>query len=239
MGLASAMSLNELDGLLGVTPRKNRTYTICAMCSEKKDYKSLYEELLIKYEYQNEVMVEFMKGDSCNDLLIEKEWKHAIKHLHKPYHPEIVHFIFDLKNDYPQTYMITLTFDPKKFKRLINRNAQRAYMEQTINELINIPGVGIDEIYGCYELHENGNVHVHFLTQKIYDNVLEFLKYKFTDKKENIHAVHCCTKNFYEAVEYINKPETKDKNCDYNFFVWQKMSRNLKQNSDLKIKSLL
>jgi len=230
------MSLNDLDGLLGVTPKKNRTYTICAMCSEKKDYKSLYEELLIKQEYQNEMMVEFMKSDSCNDFIEDKEWKTAIKHLHQPYDSKIVHFIFyPNPPEYPFCKMITLTFDPKKFKRLINRNAQRAYMEQTLNELINKDT--IEELYGCYELHENGNVHVHFLTTQVWQyDVLDFLKYKFTDKKDNIHAVHCCDKNFYEAVAYINKPETKDKNCDYNFFVWQKNSRNFKISSNVYAK---
>ncbi len=55
----------------------------------------------------------------------------------------------------------------------------------------------------------------------------------FTDKKENIHAVHCCNKNFYEAVEYINKPQTKDKNNTYNFFVYEKNSRNFKFSSSV------
>ena len=232
------MSLNDLDGLLGVTPKKNRTYTICAMCSEKKDYKTLYEELLERYNNQCEVMVEFMKSDTCNEFLIEKERKVAIKHLHQKYNEDIINFIFDYgANAYPFCKMVTLTFDPKKFKRLINRNAQRAYMEQVLNDLIDRDS--IEELYGCYELHENGNVHVHFLTKYIDLFELQFLKKQFTDKIDNIHAVHCCDKNFYEGVAYINKPETKDKNCEYNFFVWQKNSRNYKINSDLKIKSII
>lgn len=228
------MSLNDLDALLGVIPKKNRTYTICAMCSEKKDYKALYEEALDQLEHARDSMAEFMKSDSCLKYLTDIEYINKIKHIDKPYDPNIVHFIFyENPPEYPFCKMITLTFDPKKFKFLCNRNAQRYYMQQTINQLINFENTTVEEIYGCYELHENGNVHVHFLTNFIGPVDLLYLKNQFTDKKDNIHAVHCCDKNFYEGVEYINKEATKDKHNNYNFFVWQKNSRNFKFSSSV------
>lgn len=228
-------SFAELDAMLGVTPKKNRTWTVCAMCSEKKDYKSMYEELKLRYEYQNDNMKDLLLTDSCYELLTYSGWILTIQYHDKPLHEDIVNFVFDNQYAHQQVPFITLTFDPKKFKRLINRNLQRQYIEQTLQELIN-KNV-IRALYGCYELHENGVVHAHFIVPELFmeNETLEWIKSKFTDNINNIHAVHCCTKNFYEAVEYINKPQTKDKDCDINWWIWEKNSRNFKTKTDLKI----
>lgn len=109
--------------------------------------------------------------------------------------------------------MITLTFDRHKFKELKNRQAQRNYFQYIIDKW-----EPLTPIYGCFELHEDGVVHTHFMVHNITDNDLQFFKSWLTNHDANIHAVHACDKIQREAFDYINKPETKDKNAIFNFY---------------------
>lgn len=155
------------------------------MCSSKVDYKALYEELLEKYECQNESIMELMRQDSCNKYIKDIEWRVRISLIENPVKEEVVSFLLENEKYDNNCKMVTLTFDPKKFNSLINRNTQRAYMEQTLNGLINMDfGCEINmPLYGCFELHETGIVHVHFICNNIYEEQLIFLRQQLTDKK--------------------------------------------------------
>ena len=157
---------------------------------------------------KNEILI-LKNSDSCYralDKLPKIPYK-KIKLLEKP-----------LEMPYPFQYdakvqMITMTFDPHKFKSLTNRQAQRNYMQYVIDKVF-----PIGPIYGCFELHDNGVVHSHFMVNQFTEKEFNLMKSYLTNYENNIHALHQCEKQEVVAFDYINKPETKDKNSIYNFF---------------------
>jgi hypothetical protein len=110
--------------------------------------------------------------------------------------------------------MVTLTFDRSHFKHLNSRSSQRDYILYALGHFYDKI-----RIYGCFELHEDGVVHSHFMTPEIDNDTLENIKLFFTKKDSNIYAVHVCDKSLEEAYKYITKEETKDPNEQYNYFL--------------------
>lgn len=198
---------------LDVVQKPKWQYQICAFCDEKVDYKSLSEELQDKIDRLEYRIEQMHLKDTCYNIIYEKqEWDNK-KYNHK--------FIKMEKPDAMPFYteickMITLTFDPRKFPVLFDRNAQRDYIQHVIRDYVELYNNG--PIYGCYELHETGVVHSHFIIPNISNHEIDYLKKQFTNKQDNDKAVHVCEKEIAKAIKYINKPETKDKNNWQNFY---------------------
>lgn len=194
--------------------QENKKLILCNYCEQPIiDYKALYEKELENVDYYKQELRDLYLKDSCHKILIRKEnlpWKiiELEKPIDNPFYTEICK-------------MITLTFDPRKFPVLFDKRAQRQYVAETINEFITtFPR--IDALYGCYELHENGVVHSHFIIPNISNFELKFLRLKYTDNDQNIHAVHCCEKVLSDGVNYVNKKETKDIENLKNYYIIKK-----------------
>jgi len=194
----------------------------CFMCLNPDIDLKGYNQLM--YEINDlKTQIQVLKNsDSCCKLLEKLPMiPKVLKPLEKPlglleFHKE---WQINMNEDYIK--MITLTFDPRKFPRLTNRQAQRNYLYYIIEQMH-----PLGEIYGCFELHETGVVHTHFLVKDSCEKELDFLKSKLTIKLANYndtpvygaHAVHICQKLAREGFDYINKKETKDLNAIYNFY---------------------
>ena len=194
-------------------------YSICSMCSEKNDYKTLYEESLKTIDLLEFRIEQMHLKDSCYNILSEQELdrrniKSEIRLLEKS-KPNYFTEVHDI-------VMVTITFDPRKFPVLINRTAQRDYIRYVLDRFIDLFKGEIDYIYGCYELHDSGIVHTHFLIEKFDDHMYRYLQKQFTNDKNNDKAVHRCMKHPNEGYEYINKQETKDRNNMQNFYLYVK-----------------
>ena len=65
---------------------------------------------------------------------------------------------------------ITATFDPRRFKNInkVSIENQKNYFKKIISQLY--IDNELDNIYGCFELQLNGNVHFHGLTRKYNTN---------------------------------------------------------------------
>jgi len=187
---------------------------LCNFCEQPiVDYKALYEKELEQVDYYKEQLRDLYLKDSCHRYLIEKEinvpWKliELELPLKDPFYTEICN-------------MITLTFDPRKFPVLFDKRAQRQYVAESLNDFITtFPR--IDVIYGCYELHENGVVHSHFIIPNISEFELKYLRLKYTNNDQNIHAVHCCEKVLQDEVNNVNKKETKDLENLKNYYYYK------------------
>lgn len=206
-------------------------FTICSMCSEGLNYKELLAEAQEQI-YELETIIDKLKNaDSSKKLLKDISTNNVIL-LDLPSYLECK----NLKNT---VKMITITFDPKKFPVLFDKDAQRSYIIQSLEELISTDwgcNYQLGEFYGCFELHDSGVVHAHLIMTHIHIEELHILKMKFTDNRNNINAIHCCEKTYDEALAYINKKETKDKHNSYNYFKFKKTLRN--PNLDLQKKTL-
>lgn len=110
--------------------------------------------------------------------------------------------------------MMTLTFDPKMFKVLSNRESQRDYIEKV---LITEYDMRKELVQGCYELHKNGVVHAHIIVDREHD----LLRY-FTKNQTNQYAVDCKEMPYSSAYTYITKETTKDADCATNYICNQK-----------------
>lgn len=110
--------------------------------------------------------------------------------------------------------MITITFDPQFFKHIHHKDSQKKYLV-SILELMKEDQV-IGDYIGCYELQENGRVHIHAKTQFALPAVYEYRKWLTSKGIENQKAIHVMDKN--DIDEYIMKTETKDPDAVYHFF---------------------
>jgi len=191
------------------------------------DYKTEFLKLQkenIKLKKEN---LQLIRQDSCIKLLKELPYNNVI---------ELERVLLDPLN-LPSTEpckFVTLTFDPKKFPILTNRTAQRQYIKESLEQLIKTYwgcNNKMHEFYGCYELHDSGIVHAHFVIKQIGVEELAILKRQFTDNPNNGITPHVCMKDYMSAVKYINKRETKDPNVMCNWFVFRKTFMNV----DLKI----
>lgn len=115
--------------------------------------------------------------------------------------------------------MITITFDPAKFKDRINdKDSQRDYILTIIGKMY--AEKQLAPFFGCFELHQNGRVHAHILTSKVSDKLKKLLSEYFTDNKDNEYAVQIHDKETAAGYVYITKKETKDPDyeVDQHFF---------------------
>jgi len=196
---------------------KQKKFSICAFCETKVDYKTLYEESLKTIELLEFRIEQMHLKDSCYNKVYENEYQNGKLIMLETAQP--APFYTDgLVN------MITLTFDPKKFPVLINRSAQRLYIRMIIDEYIELFNPGI--IYGCFELHDSGVVHSHFIILNFSIDDLNWFKKQFTNNPKNDTAVHRCGKTLADGLQYVNKLETKDNNNIHNYFIYKKMSKN-------------
>lgn len=182
----------------------------------------LQENLKLKKEN-----LDLKRLDSCIKLLKELPYNNIIEIENQ------LHYPLEIEENVICKF-VTLTFDPKKFPILSNRTAQRAYIKEQLEQLIKTDwgcNNRMHDFYGCYELHDSGIVHAHFVIKQIYVEELAILKRQFTDNPNNSHTPHVCNKNYREAVDYINKKETKDVNNMCNWFIFRKTFSNV----DLKI----
>jgi len=187
----------------------------CFMCLNSHLTLKTYEQLITEIEDLKSEIKYIKNSDSCTKLLkkfeiipifYEKIKLLEIKETVETYQKTLILYQEKVK-------FITLTFDPRKFKQLTNRQSQRNYLEYIINKIF-----PLGNMYGCFELHENGVVHSHFMINNLLEKeILEFRKY-LTNYPNNIHACHIIEKDKMEAFNYINKPETKDKHSIYNFY---------------------
>lgn len=190
----------------------NRIIEPCFMC--------LNPNIDLKTIRQYEIEIEDLK----NQILALKNSDSCYRALDKlPKIPQKIKMLE--KNETYKTYektlilyqekvqFITMTFDPHKFKTLTNRQAQRNYMQYVIEKV-----EPIGPFYGCFELHENGVVHSHFMINKFNEKEFNEMKSWLTNFNNNIYALHQCEKTYTDAFDYINKPETKDKNAIFNFY---------------------
>jgi len=190
-----------------------KKFSICAFCDTKVDYQTLYNESLKTIDILEFRIEQMHLKDSCYNKIYENDKKPITRLVEIPMK---IHWPLNRK-----VYMVTLTFDPKKFKVLINRTAQRSYIRMIVDEYIEL--FTPDYLYGCYELHDSGVVHSHFIISNFSDDELNWFKKKFTDNPKNDTAVHRCEKDKLDAIEYLNKVETKDTNNMQNYYVYQDM----------------
>lgn len=197
------------------------------MCLESMDYKSEFIKLQIENLKLKKEVIELKQLDSCIKLLKDLPYNNVIEIERK------LNFPLQIEESTVCKF-ITLTFDPKKFPILSNRSAQRSYIKQSLEQLIKTDygcNYKLGDIYGCYELHDSGIVHAHFVIQNIHIEELAILKREYTNNPNNIITPHVCNKNYREAVDYINKKETKDVNNMCNWFIFRKTFSNI----DLKV----
>jgi len=111
--------------------------------------------------------------------------------------------------------MITLTFDLAYFPHITDKSAQRDYLTCLL-ALARKEGL-IGDYAGCYELQENGRVHIHAKTQFCLDPAkLLFMKYLTKRSEKTQRAVDIRQKE--DIDEYITKDVTKDEMELNNFF---------------------
>lgn len=201
--------------------------SLCAMCLESMDYKSEFLKLQIENLKLKKEVIELKQLDSCIKQLKDLPYNNVIEIERK------MHFPLQIEESTVCKF-ITLTFDPKKFPILSNRTAQRSYIKQSLEQLIKTDygcNYKLGDLYGCYELHDSGIVHAHFVIQHIHIEELAILKREYTNNPNNSITPHVCNKNYREAVDYINKKETKDLNNMCNWFIFRKTFSNI----DLKV----
>jgi len=201
--------------------KNKRNFQVCAFCETKIDYESLYNETLKKIDILEFRIEQMHLKDSCYNKVYENDYKTGkLKMLEiaqpAPFYTDRV------------VLMITLTFDPRKFQVLINRTAQRLYIRMIIDEYIEL--FNPDIIYGCFELHDSGVVHSHFLIPNFSDDDLNWFKKKFTNNPKNETAVHRCEKTLADGLRYVNKLETKDNNNIHNYFIYKKIQNKISSN---------
>lgn len=199
---------------------KNAVIQPCFMClNPEMDKKTIRSYELEIQDLKHQIIV-LKSSDSCHKALEklyklskEKQPEECIELLEKKF--QLIdlekHFKMDV-NDY-KCQMLTLTFDRHKFKDLRNRSAQRNYFKYVLEKWHHL-----SPLYGCFELHEDGVVHTHLMTINSTQADLDYLKNWLTNYDKNIHAIHSCEKAAIDAFDYINKPETKDKNVIFNFY---------------------
>jgi len=189
---------------------------LCLMCMGpttcKYEYAEQLKEVKLQLALANETIKRLINKDySQIEINKDKESIYAIRRLKRKEHLNNLLFY---KDGFPQMVkMVTITFDRSWFKHLNSRSSQRDYI---LYALGNIPT--IIDIIGCFELHEDGVVHAHYMSHIITEETYDKLKSYFTKKPNNIHAVHVCDKSYEDAYKYITKEETKDPNELYNYF---------------------
>lgn len=113
--------------------------------------------------------------------------------------------------------MITITFDPAKFKSKINdSDSQRDYILTILGKMFTDNLIG--PFFGCFELHQNGRTHSHIATSQVSPKFLSLISEYFTDNSKNDKAVMIHEKNEQAAYDYITKQETKDPDYDEHYF---------------------
>lgn len=102
----------------------------------------------------------------------------------------------------PEGYQfVTLTYDPKKFGYMQCERGQREYFLAVLSKYPN-------PMYGSFEYHKNGNMHMHFIMKSTENEVKQMkkdIRHKFTDNPRNREFMDYGVAKFKTAVRYINK----------------------------------
>jgi len=131
----------------------------------------------------------------------------------------------------PTCWLGTITFDPKKFQNHVtDRLAQRQYIATVLGDCIEKQYV--DDLIGCFELHDNGRVHAHIMFEKHKPMFYAYLRDHFTNNEENCVAINFKQKQQQEAYDYIKKNETKDPDEIDNYFWAKGIWPNLEYNNN-------
>lgn len=104
---------------------------------------------------------------------------------------------------------ITLTYDPKKFGYSNSENIQKEYFLAKI-----YPYIKDKQFYGCFEHHQNGNLHMHFIlkeTEEYCKIMKKEIRRYFTDDTRNRSFMDIGTAKYKLAIRYINKEEEMKK----------------------------
>lgn len=103
-------------------------------------------------------------------------------------------------------HFVTVTFDPSKFGVSNLNDDERKYILYQIVRCIR-RGF-IKQVYGSFELHQNGRTHAHFICYALDNDYKELLKKSFTDNPYNKRAVVIYPAKFPKVLNYINKEST-------------------------------
>lgn len=103
-------------------------------------------------------------------------------------------------------HFITITFDPEKFGVSNPVESERKYILCQLSKLIHMKF--LKDIYGCFEQHNNGRTHAHFIAFVLDNDYKQYLKRKFTDNPRNNIAVKPLPAMFPQVIKYIQKEST-------------------------------
>lgn len=139
-----------------------------------------------------------------------------------PYDDNQLMEIENLSIDYVS---VTMTFDPRKFPQLLftPEYYQQNYFKQIISKLIYTDV--INAVYGCFEKHNSGIIHCHFIaplynTSSNYQELEQIIKPYLTDRATNNKAVVVKpTTNTSGWLNYINKSANYKEFFSYNMIV--------------------
>lgn len=118
----------------------------------------------------------------------------------------------------PQTYeykdflslcqFYTITFDPKKFGSI--RLDKSEAFNYILHHLLHCyKQFHIFSLYGCIELHQNGNPHAHLIIHSNYHrDIKQYLLSKFSDNMFNKVCIDVGPARYPQAKEYIDKEST-------------------------------
>jgi len=100
---------------------------------------------------------------------------------------------------------VTLTYDPKKFGYMQSARGQTEYFLAALIKYEQL-------LYGCFEYHKNGNVHMHFIikgTNEELEQMKKDIRYKFTDNPRNRDFMDYGICKDKTGIRYINKESNK------------------------------
>lgn len=197
--------------------------SLCAFCCGDSDRLKVLEELTKKQSElieRYEDIIAKLKGqcivrkvlDKYFHINQQKIYKRPLRYLILTHDDYLQHM-----NNQSMVKMITITFDPSKFKSKINdSDSQRDYILTILGKMFTDNLIG--PFFGCFELHQNGRTHSHIATSQVSQKFLPLITEYFTDNSKNDKAVMIHDKPEQAAYDYITKTETKDPDYEDHYF---------------------
>lgn len=203
MGLASAMSKSTSQHLRDITSLLlNESYMDYKETHELVDYvrrlRSQVKQLTETVEFMTDIE-QMLEAPQFSKLISTVQWQD--KQITTVYNDKVDHLA------------ITVTLDPNRFTNIksVSSENQKKYFKKILSQLY--IDNEFNNIYGSFELQQNGNVHLHAIT-RMYNtphnrrSLEDAFKRYVTHNPKNRYAVEVkpCT-DISGWLIYINKPD--------------------------------
>lgn len=178
----------------------------CPLCKDSSNKCSKCEIKQLKSELEGlREKIRYMEVQENDKIHLDEQHKQKV---YSSFKITSVPQPYDYEDFLSLTKFYTITFDPNKFGTL--KIDKRQAFEYILHHLLHCyKYFHIFSLYGCIEMHQNGNPHAHIIIHSNYHKeITTYLKSKFTDNMHNKHCIDVGPAKYPQAKEYIEKEST-------------------------------